>query len=725
MNARTWSLAAALCLVVPAVGCKSEESGHTPTPTGPTLTLNASTTTVVANGTNTVTLTVTDTGGVAVTVTTDRGTFSTGGQSVVVPAGSGATTGTLTLVTCDSGANVGCAGAATVTATSTTGQATRAINFTSLASACGTNCGADTGCVGRACTLTGGGTGTCSASSPSVCSSGTAPNPNARLGGFAIPPTFATHPVMGVKSSGWNEFGGVSVQVLDDQGQSWPDGLVVRFEHRQLGGSTFGAPLATTTLGACTAAAHCVAYDATTVDGVASVPLFSGTVAGTLVVTASTSVGTETRSVTLPGIAVVGAKASGTNLAIQCGPRNVPALAETDCSTSWVEAQITCAALLKDRFNNLLGTSTQVIFASEAAAVGQVAWTPAYDPESQGEGQPDLGAATQVFQTLGAGLPFDVTPQTGEQSVSHGYDGCGTRTHNPRDGVVTVVAIADGEEGFFDANANGAYDAPVGTTSGEPFVDQGEPFIDQNDSGGWDPGEWFVDVDHSGAYTGPNGTWDAQAKIWTQTIVVYAAAPATMVKSATAPATYLGTRWIDDGTAWTDACTATTAAALFDVASDIAGPPPIPGTAATYFVVASDMNLNRLDTATAYDVKPFGDAKVKVTYRGLPKYADEFGMSYRYWPCDQAATPSCASHCRAAVGGTGGTGPCLMKPQVSGFECGLGPVPVIIGGGTEADVGLVEIDWLVDTPWENFVEGRIAKHLEPVFGYSDNDPLTP
>jgi hypothetical protein len=178
---------------------------------------------------------------------------------------------------------------------------------------------------------------------------------------------------------------------------------------------------------------------------------------------------------------------------------------------SWVDAPFTCAALLKDRFNNLLGTSTQVYFASEAAAVGQVAWTTAYDPAAQASEQQYLGTATQIFQTLGAGLPFDVAPLASEPMVTHDLDGCGVRGHNPRDGVVTLVAIADGEEAFFDANGNGVHDPPnAGGTGGEPFVDQGEPFVDQDDSGAWEPGEWFQDADGDLAYTPPNGVWDAQ-----------------------------------------------------------------------------------------------------------------------------------------------------------------------------------------------------------------------
>ncbi len=869
MNARNWSFAAALCLAAATAGCKSD-SGHTPdtTPTAPTVTLTASDASVIANGVNTVTLSVTDGGGSGpIQFTTTRGTFSGGGTTTSI-AGA---TGTVTLVTCNASTVSTCAGTAVVTATGPSGSDSVSIVFGSLASVCPSNCSADPGCAGSACTLTGGGAGSCSATTPSVCTAAPActrspagassetscsdgtdndcngktdcaesscagqqcgalatsvcksgacvdlssglsmrivpvrtrlpadgttsttirvaltsaldPVPNLgvtlsltpagfgtlsattgtsdlngnvfvtytapatpgsavitatvtliptvtgfttitmpRFGALQVPDPYAAHLVMGAKTSGWNEFSPVMVQALDDQGMPYPDGLAVRFEHRTFGGSTFGPPLAATNLGACTAAAGCVAYDGVVssgpdpavidTTGLASAPLFAGTVAGTLVVRATATASGVTRTVTLPSVAVVGAKASLSNFSVMCAPRNVPALAEHDCSVSWVDAPFTCAALVKDRFNNLLGIPTQVIFASEAAAVGQVTWTPPYDPTILPNDQTvDLGTATQIFETLGAGLPFDVDPQPGEQFVSHALDGCGVRTHNPRDGVVTIIAIADGEEGFFDANGNGQYDA------GEPFVDQGEPFIDQDDNGQWDPGEWFLDVDGGYAYTPPNGLWDAQTKIWTQTVVVYTGWPAgALAKTAT---TYLGTRWVDAATPFANGCTPTPAPALFSVENGLSGLPPTLPTSTTYGVVASDMNLNVLTKNTTYDAKPATTVKSNVEYLGLASYADLLGLFYQYWPCDQAG--SCASQCRA----TGANAPCKMKPAISGYWCGIDTAVRVTGGTTEAD-GLFGVNFSVDTPWSNYGgEAKILHQVVQVGGYSDRNPATP
>jgi hypothetical protein len=496
-------------------------------------------------------------------------------------------------------------------------------------------------------------------------------------------------PVMGAKSSGWQDFGWIKIQALDDVGLPYPDGLAVRFEHRPLGvgvnASTLRGPLAADT--ASCVAPGCVGYlgtidsgDEPDTTGLANAWIYSGTVAGTLAVTASATADGVTSTVDLPTIAVVGAKASGANFSIVCGPRNLPALAETDCSISLVDAPFSCEALLKDRFNNVLGRSTQVIFASEAASVGQPAWTPDYDPANTGDQQMKLGLAVEGFRTLGAGLPFDVDPDTSmsEPWVLHALDGCGPRIHNPRDGLVTVIAIADGEEAYFDANGNGSYDV------GEPFVDLGEPYVDQNDNGQYDPGEWFLDVDGNGVWTPPNGRWDANTKIWTQTVVLYTGGVETMIPAP--GGNFLATR-IGDST-FVDACTPSASPASFDVLSATSVQA---ATTDSYSVVASDLNLNFLTMRTTYGVKASDGSSIKVFYGGLTSYTDLIGMDYRFWPCDRAG--KCASQCRS----TGPNAPCLMTPLVSGYSCGLSS-SFSVTGGEKAEFATVY--WDVDVPWD-------------------------
>ena len=518
-----------------------------------------------------------------------------------------------------------------------------------------------------------------------------------RLGSFQLP----TRPmqVMGAKGSAWNEMGWLQIQVLDDAGDAYPDGLDVTFVHHPLGGSTLAVPLAT--VAGCTAPS-CIAHvgvvssgGAASDSGLASTAIYSGTVAGTLAVTATATAAGVTLSAPLPTATVIGAKASGDDFSVVCGPRNLPALAETDCSISLVDAPFTCEALLKDRFGNVLGTETQVMFVAEAGSIGHIATTPAYDPAAGGASQMGLGAAVQGVNTLGAGLPFDVAPDAAEPSVvdAFGIDGCGPRTRNPRDGVVTIIAIADGEEAFFDANGNGGYDA------GEPFVDQGEPYVDQNDNGAYDAGEWFLDVDGDRAYTTPNGAWDAATKIWTQTVVVYTGEAATFATGAG----YLGTRWAD---ALASACTATPAPTPFHLMVSSA---TAAGESKPYAVAASDLNLNFLTMETSYSAAVEGGAEVTVDYQGLPSYADELGFFYRYWPCANGGAGACASQCRA----TGGPYPCVMKPAVAAYSCGVASSAVVKAGAKPASAA---VDWKVDVPWDVYGGGKTSHAVRTLWG---------
>lgn len=96
----------------------------------------------------------------------------------------------------------------------------------------------------------------------------------------------------------------------------------------------------------------------------------------------------------------------------------------------------------------------------------------------------------------------------------------GTRpTNNPRDNLVSVIAVVDGEEAFTDTNGNGTFDA------NEPFVDLTEPFVDSNDDGTWGNGELFIDADANGRWDGANGKWDATTKIWVATRVLWTGLP--------------------------------------------------------------------------------------------------------------------------------------------------------------------------------------------------------
>ncbi|QRK07864.1 hypothetical protein JQX13_49180 [Archangium violaceum] len=101
------------------------------------------------------------------------------------------------------------------------------------------------------------------------------------------------------------------------------------------------------------------------------------------------------------------------------------------------------------------------------------------------------------------------------------------RENNPRDNLVSMIAITTGEEAFDDLNNNGVYD------QGEPFVDLTEPFVDNNDNGTWDAtredgsegAERYVDANGNGKWDGKNGRYDAVSLIWVQERILWTGWP--------------------------------------------------------------------------------------------------------------------------------------------------------------------------------------------------------
>ncbi|MDP1827342.1 MAG: hypothetical protein Q8L48_28970 [Archangium sp.] len=94
-------------------------------------------------------------------------------------------------------------------------------------------------------------------------------------------------------------------------------------------------------------------------------------------------------------------------------------------------------------------------------------------------------------------------------------NGTGRVENNPRDNLVTLVALVKGEENFTDTNGNGTQDGD------EPFDDLTEPFVDADDNATWDPGEVFVDANANSTWDGKNGRWDAETLVWVQERVLW------------------------------------------------------------------------------------------------------------------------------------------------------------------------------------------------------------
>ncbi len=123
----------------------------------------------------------------------------------------------------------------------------------------------------------------------------------------------------------------------------------------------------------------------------------------------------------------------------------------------------------------------------------------------------------------GSSSPRDVAPDTAVGEPS--YADSNGKVRNPRDGLVTLVAVVQGEEAFTDTNGDGDYD------QGEPFVDTAEPFLDEDDDDERDAEEKYVDVNGNNRWDKANGVWDSKIRImaiykllWTGELYAYAKA---------------------------------------------------------------------------------------------------------------------------------------------------------------------------------------------------------
>lgn len=243
---------------------------------------------------------------------------------------------------------------------------------------------------------------------------------------------------------------------------------------------------------------------------------------------------TATGAQATASIAVRGAKPSAAGFYFRCDKANLPLTLTNQLATT------TCTVRLSDRSGNRVGIPTRVSFATEAGSITSSATTAPFDPANPST----EGTASVTFSTdLGNGsTPADVDPlpadpaqypsgRAAEPSVT-----VLQVVNNPRDQLVTIIAMTQGEEEFVDQNHNGILD------NNEIFVDQGDPFIDSNDDGLYgqisDGGQFeerFCGSTDGGTcpvYNGPNGKWDSQTTIWKPTWVVFTYAASVSDKPA-------------------------------------------------------------------------------------------------------------------------------------------------------------------------------------------------
>ena len=300
--------------------------------------------------------------------------------------------------------------------------------------------------------------------------------------------------VMGIRNSGFNETATIKFKVRDAQ-MNGLAGVPVSFVAN-------GAPAGLTIS----------PNGVTDSQGIVQTTAQSGSTVGTFTVTA-TAFGTL--SVTSPTIGVRGAKPSNQGFTVQCAKVNLAAYVSPSPPLALTN---NCVVTLVDRLGNPVGRVTSVNLNSEAGAVPANIMTTGFDPRGSNMNE---GKGSFTFSTVGVWPAVDVPPlpaSSGQYPFARGAEPSymdGALERNPRDGLVTIIAYTDGEEHFYDDNANGIRDA------NERFIDQGEPFLDVNDNNVWDSGEPIVDVDGNNAWTPANGVWDANTKIWTVAHLLY------------------------------------------------------------------------------------------------------------------------------------------------------------------------------------------------------------
>jgi hypothetical protein len=310
--------------------------------------------------------------------------------------------------------------------------------------------------------------------------------------------------IMGVNGSGFNEQAQVGFKVVDSSGNP-ASGVSVSF-------SIPNAPSGTTVS----------PTGVTNVQGIATATVSAGPVIGAIVVKA---VAIPNRvQVDSANIGIRGAKVSNQGFSLACDLVNIAVYASASPPAAF---NVPCRVKVVDRYNNPVGTGTTVNFKVEAGNIENAVATKAY--VSNGSNA-DEGTGVVRFNTTGGTFfPVDVDPLDADPNQSpfprepEPRGPYGNLVGNPRDGLVTIIAYTRGEEWFDDTNNNGARDP------GEQFIDQGEPFVDSNDNGVRDTGETYIDeAPADGQWNGPNGTWDNNTSIWTETRMLYTGRPSSL-----------------------------------------------------------------------------------------------------------------------------------------------------------------------------------------------------
>jgi hypothetical protein len=289
--------------------------------------------------------------------------------------------------------------------------------------------------------------------------------------------------VIAVKGSGGDETSIITFKVTDSTGQPIADGTQVSFTVVGPGGGEIVSPSIVGTSG-----------------GNAVTVLQSGTKAGPVTVIATATLDPGPPPVVISSsstnVSIGGGVPNWTHLSVATSTFNLPGL-------SCYGEKGTITAFVADRFGNPVPENTTVSFFTEAGAIVTSGLTNEFGQAvaniiTQGPAPRDVKPAPYYENEI-------VDPYGKPQPERFWNDDLFTPgiVRNPRDGLLTIIVMTLGEEGYEDANGNGVYDA------GENFVDLPEPFLDVNDNEKWDPAEPYTDSNGNGRYDPPERYLDA------------------------------------------------------------------------------------------------------------------------------------------------------------------------------------------------------------------------
>jgi hypothetical protein len=441
--------------------------------------------------------------------------------------------------------------------------------------------------------------------------------------------------VQGVRNSGYQETSAITFQVADALGQPYPAGLRVGFSHASVAGSSISPDFAFT--------------DGS---GRVSLSLTSGTAAALVNVSATANAGGAATTGFVKS-AFVGALPNGAHLHVDCTPKNIPALVQNDCLSSYYDGpgnNVACTVTVGDIYGNAVGIPVLVSLMTEAGTAGPAMQTAAYTFGPPPNAQADLGTATAFINVTGGRLPKDVGNLSTDplsdalfpNEPGHVFeDACGpSRAHNPRDGLVSVLVMVRGQQGFVDLNGDGIHQ------DGEPYLDRGEPFLDLNDDGVHQDDEPYIDANGNGWYDGPGGGYDAHPNqiIWAETRILYSGAA-------------------DPG-----AVLFQPPAAPFAVSGTTSGP-----TAVAFPLLIGDANLNPVSRSQGIDkygvvwsdsvtaTGPVSASLFEPALMSSGSLDNQLGLFFGQVFCALDGVSSCSNACTAA------NSPCRLVPRIEFF----------------------------------------------------------